>query len=220
MAAKSKIRSTGNEKSNYVAFVYILVLCSMLFGYLGNQYGMKNLTIVTDNYSSLMISEFILIFVTFFLSKVKPLNFLLLFAFTFITGMSFSPLITALLLIPDGGTIIIQALFLTLASVFGLSVFAFTTSKNFLGSAGVMIYVLLFFALVIGLNIYLKSAFLDTLFSFIGVIIFSIYLVINTQRLIYEENGDAIAAAILIYLDILNLFINILKIVSFFHRKD
>ncbi len=220
MASKSRDYSKGNIIGNYVAYVYILVILSMISGFFGCQYGMQHLEFIGDNYSSLMISEFVLIFATFFLSKVNVLNFMLLFAFTFVTGMSFSPLISALLLVPDGGSILIQALVLTLVVVVGLTLFAFTTSKNFLGAQGVMLYVLLFFTVLVGLNIYLQSSFLDTLYSFIGVVIFSIYLVINTQRLLYDNHEDAISAAILIYLDILNLFLNILKIFMFFHKKD
>lgn len=220
MASKSKVRSQENTTLNYVALVYILVTCSMLSGFLGCQFGIKNLDMVGENYTALIIGEFVILMATFFLSKVTILNFVLLFSFTFITGMTLSPIMSALLLMPAGVSIIIQASVLTLSSVLGLTLFAFSTSKNFLGAQGMMFYILLFFTVLVGLNIYLQSTFLDTLYSFIGVLIFSIYLVIDTQRLIYDEREDAVSAAIMIYLDILNLFINILKIVMFFHKKD
>ena len=59
----------------------------------------------------------------------------------------------------------------------------------------------------------------DVIFSSISLLIFSLYLIYDTQ-LIYSKFGteykidDNIIAVIHIYLDIINLFIEILKIVG------
>lgn len=213
---KSKKVSKAFIGSHYIVLVYILVGLSIVAGYFGVHIGGQHLEFVSQNYQAILIMEFVVLFASFFLSHVSFINVFLLFTFTFITGLTLSPLIAVLLLTPEGSILLTQAFFMTLLMVGALSIYALTTNRNFSSAQGFMFFVLLIFVGFGLINYFLKSSFLDTLYSFLGVVIFGIYLVIDTQRLLYEKEEAPTTAAMMIYLDIFNLFIFILKTLMWF----
>merc|ERR1712032_1497217 len=106
--------------------------------------------------------------------------------------------------------------------------FAFQTKIDFTLCRGVLACVLfVFFGLgiailpLLGVNIQI----LHLVYSAIGVLIFSVYLIYDTQMMIGGSHKISISpeeyifAAIAIYLDILNLFLHILKLVAAAKKK-
>lgn len=71
------------------------------------------------------------------------------------------------------------------------------------------------------LNIFIKSHFLKILLSFLGALLFGIYLIFDTQIIMGKFGNslsidDYIMGAMMLYIDIIQLFIQILKILSEF----
>lgn len=62
---------------------------------------------------------------------------------------------------------------------------------------------------------------MDTVWAVLGALVFSLYIIFDTFLLINEfKPDDFIIATLTLYLDIINLFINILQIVAKFAKKD
>jgi len=102
---------------------------------------------------------------------------------------------------------------------FGLMVFAFTTKRDFTG-AGPYLFMALWCLLLYGLLLSfvpVLRASVHTAYSFIGVVLFSFFIVYDVQLIIGGKHSryrfgidEHVFAALNIYLDIINLFIRIL----------
>jgi len=154
-----------------------------------------------------------------------PTNFILLAIFT----ISESITVGQACMLYDGEDVMI-ALGITALLVIFLTAFAFQTKIDFTLCRGVLACVLFVFVLfglgiailpLLGVNIEI----LHLVYSAIGVLIFSVYLIYDTQMMMGGNHKFSISpeeyifAAIAIYLDILNLFLHILKLVAAARRK-
>lgn len=110
----------------------------------------------------------------------------------------------------------VQALIITVGVFVGLTLFTFQTKLDFSG-LGPFLFAGLMGLITAGfVQIFMPfSKTLDLVFACIGVLIFSGYILYDTQqimkRLSIEEH---ILGALSLYLDFLNLFIYVLRIVS------
>lgn len=112
--------------------------------------------------------------------------------------------------------IVIQALAITVAVFVGLTIVAMTSKYDFTSWVGVVstAFFFLFGASMVQLFIPFSST-LNLVYSCIGALIFSVYILIDTQMVMehfYPE--DEVIAAITLYLDIINLFLYILRILQ------
>jgi modulator of FtsH protease len=164
-----------------------------------------------------------LIFIAFFglsiatsvFRNVNGLNFILLYSFAFSSGLMISPLIYLMSATGQSSTIY-EALFVTAGVTLALTFYAWFTQRDFTGFAPYLFAALIALILVGLLNIFLNSPMLHTVYLFAGVTIFSCWLVFDVQRMrkYRDTMGNAIIITIEIYLDILNLFLIILRILS------
>ena len=101
-----------------------------------------------------------------------------------------------------------------------LTIFALQTKWDFTLCGGIVfvgIIILLIFGIV---AICIPSKVLDLVYASLGALLFSIYLVIDTQLMLGGKHNYAISpeeyifAALNLYLDIINIFLYILTIVS------
>lgn len=143
--------------------------------------------------------------------KTVPTNYILLGVFTFCTGWMVS-----MSTIHVKPLIVLEAACLTLAMVFSITLYAMTTSTDFT-VFGPLLWI---FGMVFGVAGIFLSLFGFTkglLWSTIGVILFSFYLLYDTQMIMGGDNKSVqydedsyILAAINLYLDIINIFLYIL----------
>jgi len=116
---------------------------------------------------------------------------------------------------------IIIAAGITLGLVIFLTIFAFQTKLDFTACRGVMFCILFVFTICGLFMIFIPyNRILEIVYAGIGAIIFSVYLIIDTQLMMGGQHKFSISpeeyvfAAICIYLDILNLFLYILRIMG------
>lgn len=113
--------------------------------------------------------------------------------------------------------IVLQALFLTLIVFFGLTIFAFQTKYDFRSWQGVASMGVWF---LIGWGFLFmffpqQSALSNLVYSGLGTIIFSVYILIDTQEIMKTCHlDDEVPATIRLYLDVVNLFLFILRLVN------
>lgn len=142
-------------------------------------------------------------------SKV-PLNYVLLLIFT----LCESYLVAYMTLIFEPLSVLMCA-GITLALVFGLSLYAiFTKTDMTLWGGGLVCLSVIFFILSL-IGIFYRSLFYQTLLNCCGLFLFSIYLMYDTQIVIGKNKNlistdQYIIGALMIYIDIISIFIKIL----------
>jgi modulator of FtsH protease len=89
----------------------------------------------------------------FVIPRVKHtpgVNLAVLFAFTFITGLTIAPLLTSIFAMPGGASIVGQAFLMTSIAFGGISMFAMTTKKDF-SFMGKFLFIALIIMIVYGI---------------------------------------------------------------------
>jgi modulator of FtsH protease len=154
-------------------------------------------------------------------ARNKPgLNLVALFGFTFITGLWLAPTLFVVQAAALQGTTldpspIRDAFLLTGAAFTGLTGYALVTKKDFsfMRAALSMGLWVLIGASILG--IFLQSAALNLAISSVAVLVFGGFILHDTSRLLRGREGDdAVGAALGMFLNVLNLFMALLNILS------
>lgn len=161
------------------------------------------------------VSSFAILIALFVKRRESPINLILLAAFTIVESYTIGVLVSFY-----DVAVVLQAFFLTAGVVVGLTVFAFQTKKDFThwGTglfAGLWILILGGF-----MQIFVGGEVTDTLMAVFGALLFSGFILFDTQMIMKRVSPEEyIVATIELYLDIINLFIEILKIIEKVNRK-
>jgi modulator of FtsH protease len=157
--------------------------------------------------------EFVLLFAVIGFRKRAPLNLFLLYGFTFMTGFVLGPLLGHLIGVGKGG-IIGEAFLLTAVGFFGLTWFSMVTKRDFTGLGKFLIVALLILIAASILNLFLQAPMLQLAIAAGGAILFSIFVIYDTQQIIRGNVETPIEGAIMLYLDFLNLFLSLLQLLD------
>jgi FtsH-binding integral membrane protein len=148
-------------------------------------------------------------------ARSYPVNMILLMAFTLMESLLVGCITTQY----KTDTIFI-AVGLTIVVVVGITLFAFQTKIDFTG-CGVYLFVLGLVLFGFGLlAILIRSQILNIVYAACGTALFSFYLVFDTQIMMGGKHKysispeDYVMAALSLYVDIINLFLMILRLVS------
>ncbi|KAH7276272.1 hypothetical protein KP509_39G000400 [Ceratopteris richardii] len=160
----------------------------------------------------LCILPFILLCPLFYYQQMHPFNLLWLGLFT----VSLSLLVGVVCAYTEG-KVIFEALILTAAVVLGLTLYTFWAARrgydfNFMGPMlSVALMVLVLFCII---QIFFPFGRLAvTIYGAIASIIFSLYIIYDTDNLIKRYDYDQyIGASVCLYLDILNLFLALVNV--------
>ena len=147
-------------------------------------------------------------------TKQVPINYILLFIFCFSEGY-----IVARFVINFQKQTVYLALILTLISVLALSLYAYGTKEDFTLLGGTLFISLTLLILGSIINIFFRIKFLTFIFTVLGIILFSIYIIHDTQLIIGNKQykfseDDYIIAVITLYIDIITLFIDLLSLLG------
>lgn len=222
--------SQSNEIADinlFVKKVYQLLAGSLIAGAVGAYVGMgfvgNMINPVTGSltftYWGAVILEFILLFGLFMAKNKTPLNLVLLFAFTFLTGFTLSPTL-AIFISKNMGYVIGEAFGLTAIAFIALTIFAMNTKRDFT-TMGKMLFIALIVMVVAGIaNIFLQLPLLQLAIASFGAILFSFFILYDTQNIIRGNITSEIEAAVALYLDFLNLFVSLLQILGFLNSEE
>ena len=137
-----------------------------------------------------------------------------IFAFTGVMGAALGPTLSFYLAMPGGPSLVMQALGGTAVVFFALSAYALTTRKDFSYMGGFLMTGLIV-ALVAGVaNIFLGIPALSLTISAGIVLIMSGLILFDTSRIINGGETNYIRATVSLYLNIYNLFVNILHLLA------
>ena len=214
--------SMVNESATaaFIKQTYQLFAASLLAASAGAYVGIGMAKAISSWYWGLVILEFVFLFGLYAAKRKPGLNMVLLFGFTFITGLTLTPLLSSVLGLKGGSSIVANAFILTTVAFGGLSVFAMNTKRDF-SSMGKMLFIALIVIVVASLiNIFFHSPILQLAIASISSILFSAFILYDTQNIIRGAYETPIEGAIALYLDFLNLFISLLQILGIFGSRD
>ena len=151
-----------------------------------------------------------------------PLNYIFLFSFTFLESY-----LIGVIAATYEKEVVLMAVVCTAAVCIALTLFAFQTKIDFTLHGGVLFAGLIILIMLGFLRMFIGGPFLYYLYAGLGALIFSGYLVYDTQLLIggkhhkYQLSPDEyIFGALNLYLDIINLFLIILSLLGGGRRRD
>jgi modulator of FtsH protease len=143
-----------------------------------------------------------------------------IFAFTGVMGASLGPMLNHYLAMPNGPALVMQALGGTAVVFFGLSAYALTGRKDFSYMGGFLMVGLLVAVVAMIANIFLNIPALSLTISAAVVMIMSGLILFDTSRIINGGETNYIRATVSLYLNIYNLFVHLLHLLTAFSGDD
>ena len=145
-----------------------------------------------------------------------PWNYIFLTLFTIFLSITLGTISsfydTNVLLMASGSTSLITI---------GLTLFAFQTKYDFTGIGPYLLCFLLILVFMGFASIFIKNQIYNIIYSSIGALIFSFYIVYDTQLIVGGRHkysydvDDHVSAALSLYLDIINLFVYLLELIKY-----
>ena len=154
------------------------------------------------------------------LGRKVPYNYILLFILTLAEGFTCAFIAAAFSL-----DTVILCLVLTIISSIVITIYAFKTNSDW-SNKGVLLYIILSQFIVVSIFVFfLNLSLLQVFCCLVGTLIFGVYLVYDTQLIIGKFGNmynvdDYIFATLELYMDIIRLFIEILRIVGNVTKKN
>ena len=164
-------------------------------------------------------------FAASFARHMRGINVVALFGYAFVTGLFIAPSVfVAQVMAASGHTLdaspVRDAFLLTAAVFTGLSGYTLVSRKDF-SNLGAGLTIGLF--VLIGasfLGFFVHAQIFHLAVASMGVILFAGYILYDTSRIMREGEDDAVGAALRLFLDILNMFLLLLRILSPPHVTD
>ncbi|MGD6844780.1 Bax inhibitor-1/YccA family protein [Bacillus infantis] len=205
--------------TGYLPSVLRAFALSLAFAFLGTMAGVY---VPPALFLPLVILELAMLIGAFFLRKKKAISYTFLYSFTFISGITTYPIIAHYIAAAGANTVLMAVG--TTAVVFGGLAFYATTTKRDLSFLGGMLMAALLALICISIfhMIWPLSSTALLAFSFIGVLVFSGYVLFDFNRMKqYGVSAEEVPLmALNLYLDFINLFINILRIFGILASDD
>jgi len=167
---------------------------------------------------SSMVLSIVLIFALMIHKNKSPLNMYLLSAFTIVEAFLVGTVTTAYCADGEQG-IVLEAVFLTGCIFVGLTIFTFQSKIDFsflgaglsMGLGALILWGL--FAMIFGIQT-------GYVYALVGCILFSGYILFDTWLIMEKLSPhEHVLAAVMLYLDIINLFLYILRFLSEMNRR-
>ena len=148
-------------------------------------------------------------------TKESAVGVFVLLGFTFFMGLMLTPLLRHTLGYSNGGQLIMTA-FGGTAVVFAVMASIATTTKRDFSGMGSWLFAGVIVLLLAGVaNIFLQMSALSIVFSVLAIGIFSAFILYDVQRIVNGGETNYISATLAIYLDVYNIFSNLLALLGF-----
>lgn len=161
-----------------------------------------------------LVGGFVVLIALRFVRDSSPLNLILFAAFAALEGVVLGDVLEVY--VAQGASlIIIQAAAATAAAGLAAGAAGYLTHRDLSGLAGYLFIALVVVIVASLIGLFFQSGVLWTVISAVSALLFTGFLVIDLNRVARARNvseGDAIAMAISVYLDIFNLFLDLLSL--------
>jgi len=206
---------------SFMKKTYQLLAASMIAAAAGAYATMPYAEIVMQYKWIIFGAELLILFFGLRMTKGVPgLNLAMLFAFTFLTGVSLVPLLASLIGMGQGA--MIGNAFLMTSVLFGaLSLFAINSRSDF-SSWGKPLFITLIVVIIASLVNYLllQSPMMHIIITAGILILFSFFTIYDTQNIANGAYDSPVDAAVSLYIDFLNMFTAMLQLLGIFGGDD
>jgi FtsH-binding integral membrane protein len=198
------------DRGAFVRKVYSLLCVTLIITTIGTFAGLAS---PPEMFFPAIIVELILFFSCLSMRKVAPANTFLLLAYTFASGFTLASVIRVKLATGDAWAVG-AALVITTVIFLALTAYVHITRVDLDWMGGFLFIGLL--GIVIGFVALLVTRQpVPAALSAFSAIIFSGYILYDTSRILLKFQEDEVVSAVLeLYLDIINLFLDILRLMS------
>jgi len=156
------------------------------------------------------------VFILPFVKEKAPFNYALLYGFATLEGIVLGSIVE--LYVSAGmGLLVLNAAAATGIVTLVAGGVGYTTKRDLSGMGGFLFIGLIALLVTSVVGIFIHLAILQLVISAVGAVLFSAYLVFDLNRVARAQNvteGDAIVLAISVYLDIVNLFLYLLRLLG------
>ncbi|NQZ83838.1 MAG: Bax inhibitor-1/YccA family protein [Colwellia sp.] len=143
-----------------------------------------------------------------------------IFAFTGLMGASLGPMLNHYAAMPNGASLIMQALGGTALIFFALSGYALTSKKDFSFMGGFLMVGLIVVVVASIGNIFFQIPALSLAVSAAIIMIMSGLILYDTSRIINGGETNYIRATVSLYLNVYNIFVHLLHLLGVFGGDD
>jgi len=205
---------TGEERATLVRRTYSLVLVSVLVTMVGASFGLSQPRLLAAVAAHPFLA-FLCMIAPLLLATRKqsdfPINIGLVFLFNVVVGVTISPALDYYGRNQPG--LIGQAAVLTIGAFGILTMYAFVSRRDFSAWGSFLMVGLWVLIGTMLLNFFFQSRAVDLWLASVTVLLFSGLLVFDTWRLRNRYGpDDYVGASVQIYLDLLNIFMAILRL--------
>lgn len=221
--ASSVVHEDGQTRLSFLQKVYSLFLLGLVSAFAGSFVMVANPELaaaVLPHYIILILVYLGVFFGCLAVSRTPGLNVVALLAFTFISGVLITPAILFAVMRTGGSFgVVYEAAMITGSIFIGLTAYTFISKKDF-SFLGGFISIGLFAVIGIGLVLlFVHSESANLAYAWITSVLFSLFILYDTSRIMRtHESNEYVRGALSLYLDFLNLFLAILRILS--SRRD
>jgi len=207
---------TGEERATLVRRTYSLVLVSVLVTMVGASFGLSQPRLMQAVAQHPFIAFFCSLAPLLLATRKKaefPMNIGLVLLFNFVMGVIITPALSFYGRTQPG--LIGQAAVLTIGAFGILTLYAFVSRRDFSAWGSFLIVGLWVLIGTMLLNFFFQNAMVDLWLASVAVLLFSGLLVFDTWRLRNFYGPDEyVGAAVQIYLDLLNMFMAVLRVLG------
>jgi len=159
---------------------------------------------------SAMILSFVMMIALFVKRRDTPANYILLGLFTLVEAYTVGVIVTFY-----DKFVVLEAFGLTAAVTVALTVYTLQSKRDYSGWAAGL-FAFLWIIIIAGfLQMFFHSQVVELGIAIGGAVVFSLFIVVDTSMMMHKLSPEEyILAAINLYLDILNLFLHLLRILS------
>lgn len=199
------------DRTSFVSKVYTTLAVSLVFCCIGAYFG---LSMPRGLFLPVVIVEFILLFACMMLQRAYPINLVLLMLFTTCSGVTLGPVLNMYVAKGLGG-LIPQAAGITALTFGGLSAYVHWSKRDFSFLQGFLFMGLLAMVVVGLVSMFFHLPLMGMVYSGAGVLLFSGYILLDTSNLLHRYQDDQyVAATLALYLDLVNMFLYVLRFLS------
>jgi len=210
ISASAEVRKGFLRKVYGILTVQLLMTCGVSAICISSE---PTKVFLQNNPAIVHIASFSTLFVLFalmFKRQQFPVNFYLLGLFTFLEALTIGSVVTYFAV-----DVVVRATLITLSVFCLLTSFTLQSKKDYSSwGAGLfsVLWILIFASIM---QIFFPTEMMDMGISIAGAVVFSLFIIYDTHMIMRRLSPEEyIFAAINLYLDIINLFLHILKMLS------
>lgn len=221
MATLQSTADTNRVLKNTFGLLALMLLPTILGAWIGLAVGVPALIASSPIISSLVFLA-AMFGVLFMINTLRDSSAAVPAAlgFTFLMGMWLSAILSVALGRENGFELIATAALGTSAVVFGCSMYAMRTKRDFSKMGGFLFGSLIALIVVSLANVFFQLPLLSIVISFVAIGLFSLFMVFDVQRVVQGGETNYVLAAVSIFLNVYNIFSSILQLLLIFTNSD